>query len=310
MNIIFMGTPDFAVPTLRKLVDRYNVEAVFTQPDRPSGRGKKISQSSIKKLAVSCGIKVYQPKKLKDDKTAIAELKSVNPDFIVVVAYGQILPKEVLQIPKYGCINLHASLLPEYRGAAPINWCIINGETETGNTTMFMDEGLDTGDILLNSRINITDNMTAGELHDILMEDGADLVVRTLEGVKSQDIKGKKQGKPTTEYAKMLNKHMANINWNLDAVSIKNFIRGLNPWPVAYTTYKRKNMKIYSSVLTNEDSKGQPGLIVEVLEKGIKVCCKDKIILIDKIQFPGKRSMKVSEYIRGNSIEKGIILGM
>ncbi|WP_446899460.1 methionyl-tRNA formyltransferase [Clostridium sp. LBM24168] len=310
MDIVFMGTPDFAVPTLKKMIERYNVKAVLTQPDKPSGRGKKLSQSPVKQIGLSYGIKVYQPKKLKDDIDVLSKLKRINPDFIVVVAYGQILTKQVLDIPKYGCVNLHASLLPKYRGAAPINWCIINGENETGNTTMFMDEGLDTGDILMSSRVEITKNMTAGELHDILMEDGAELVVKTLEGIKNGTVNRKKQGETTTEYAAMLNKNMAIIDWNLNSKSIKNFIRGLNPWPVAYTIYEGKNMKIYGAEITEENSKGQPGLIVGVSEKGIKVCCKDKIILIDTIQFPGKRVMKVSEYIRGNSIEKGKIFGI
>lgn len=309
MDIVFMGTPDFAVPTLKKLIEEYNVRAVFTQPDRPSGRGKKLSQSPVKKIAMSFGIEVYQPEKLKDDMDVLNELKKINPDFIVVVAYGQILTKQVLDIPKYGCINLHASLLPKYRGAAPINWCIINGENETGNTTMFMDEGLDTGDILMNSKVEITEDMTAGELHDILMEDGAELVVKTLEGVKNGDLDRRKQGETTTEYARMLNKNMARIDWSLKSASIKNFIRGLNPWPVAYTAYEGKNMKIYSAEVMEETSKGQPGLIVGVSEKGIKVCCRDKIILIDTIQFPGKRAMTVREYIRGNSIEDGKMLG-
>lgn len=309
MDIVFMGTPDFAVPTLKKLAEKYNVKAVFTQPDRPSGRGKKLSQSPVKQTALSFGIKIYQPEKLKDDINIINELSKINPDFIVVVAYGQILTRQVLDIPKHGCINLHASLLPKYRGAAPINWCIIDGENETGNTTMFMDEGLDTGDILLSSTVKITEDMTAGELHDILMEDGAELVVKTLEGVENGTVVRKKQGKTTTKYAKMLSKNIARIDWNSNAENIRNFIRGLNPWPVAYTTYEGKNMKIYSAEETGENSKGQPGLIVGVSEKGIKVCCRDKIILADTIQFPGKRTMKVGEYIRGNSIDEGKILG-
>ena len=310
MDIVFMGTPDFAVTSLKSLIEKFNVRAVFTQPDRPKGRGKKISQSPVKKTALSYGIKeIYQPEKLKEDTISIQKLKSINPDFIVVVAYGQILTKQILDIPKYGCINLHASLLPKYRGAAPINWCIIDGEKETGNTTMLMDEGLDTGDILMSNKVEITENMTAGELHDILMEDGANLIIKTLKKFKDGTIIRKKQGKTCTNYAKMLNKNIAKINWQLDAKDIKNLIRGLNPWPVAYTNYGKKNMKIYKSKITDEISSMEPGTIIDVCEAGIKVCCKDKILLIEEIQFPGKRCMSVDEYIRGNSIEKGLILG-
>ncbi|MBA5850522.1 methionyl-tRNA formyltransferase [Clostridium sp. cel8] len=309
MDIVFMGTPDFAVPSLKKLIERYNVKAVFTQPDRPKGRGKKLSKSPVKEVAVVSGIDVYQPEKLKSDRKCLDALKSMKPDFIVVVAYGQILTREVLDIPKYGCINLHASLLPKYRGAAPINWCIINGERETGNTTMFMDEGLDTGDILLASKVQIGPDMTAGQLHDILMEDGADLLIKTIDGIINGTVQRKKQGESTTDYAKMLNKSIANINWESNAKDIKNFVRGLNPWPVAYTKYKGKTMKVYRVSVLDEIAKDKPGTLINVSEKGIKVCTMDKVILIDKIQFPGKRAMEVSEFIRGNSIESGLILG-
>jgi methionyl-tRNA formyltransferase len=309
MNIVFMGTPDFAVPALEKLIERYNVKAVFTQPDRPKGRGKKLSKSAVKETAEEFGVDVYQPEKLRNDKYSLEIIKSMCPDFIVVVAYGQILSREVLDIPKYGCVNLHASILPKYRGAAPINWCIIDGEKETGNTTMLMNEGLDTGDILLTSRVEIGDNVTAGELHDVLMEDGAGLLVRTLDGVLRGEIHGKKQGESPTQYAGMLDKHMANINWQNNAADIKNFIRGLNPWPAARTIYKGSAMKIYEAAVTEEKSSHVPGFIEEVSDEGIKVCTGDKIILIDKIQFPGKKVMKIKEYIRGNSIECKSVLG-
>lgn len=180
MKIVFMGTPEFAVPSLQAIIDNFEVEAVFTQPDKPKGRGKKISMSPVKELALKHNIKVYQPERLKKEPQIIEELRSIKPDFIIVVAYGQILPKEVIDIPKYACINLHASLLPKYRGAAPINWAIIKGEKKSGNTTMLMDVGLDTGDMLLKQEVTITEDMTAGELHDILMKDGAKLLVETI----------------------------------------------------------------------------------------------------------------------------------
>lgn len=309
MNIVFMGTPDFAVPSLKKLIEKFNVMAVFTQPDKPKGRGKKLGMSAVKEVAVQYDIPVYQPEKLRKDIEALESLKNMNPDFIVVVAYGQILTKEVLDIPKHGCINLHASLLPKYRGAAPINWAIINGEKESGNTTMFMDVGLDTGDMLLKSHVDITEDMTAGELHDILMEDGAGLLVRTLEGIEGKTIKREKQGDSTTAYAAMLNKDMAKIDWNLSNRKIKNLIRGLNPWPIAYTQYEGKNMKIYEATILDENSNYNPGYVMDVCNEGIKVACKEGAILLTNIQFPGGKPMKVSEYIRGHKLNKGITLG-
>ena len=226
MNIVFMGTPDFAVPSLKKLIKEFEVKAVFTQPDKPKGRGKKLAMSPVKEVAVENNIPVFQPEKLKNDSEIMQKLKDMKPDFIIVVAYGQILTKEVLDIPKYGCINLHASLLPKYRGAAPINWAIINGEKESGNTTMLMDVGFDTGDMLLKSNVEITENMTAGELHDILMEDGGELLVKTINGLLEGTISREKQGETPTDYAKMLNKDIAKIDWNLSSNNIKNYIRG------------------------------------------------------------------------------------
>jgi methionyl-tRNA formyltransferase len=309
MDIVFMGTPEFAVPALKKLIEEFNVLAVFTQPDRPKGRGKKLGVSAIKEIALQHDIPVYQPEKLKNDSEALKSLKNMNPDFIVVVAYGQILTKEVIEIPKEGCINLHASLLPKYRGAAPINWAIMNGEKESGNTTMFMDVGLDTGDMLLKSNVEITDNMTAGNLHDILMEDGANLLVKTLKGIANKIIERKKQGDSSTSYASMLNKDMAKIDWNLSNQSVKNLIRGLNPWPVAYTQYEGRNMKIYEGNILNENNSYKPGYVIDVSNDGIKVACKEGAILLTTIQFSGGKPMKVSEYIKGHELNKDIILG-
>ena len=239
MKIVFMGTPDFAVPSLKRLIEEYGVEAVFTQPDKPKGRGKKMAFSPVKEVAVEHDIKVFQPLKLKEDREAIEYLKDLKPDFIIVVAYGQILTKEVLDIPVYGCINLHASLLPMYRGAAPLNWVVVNGEKKSGNTTMLMDVGLDTGDMLLKDEVDITEDMTAGELHDILMDRGANLLVDTINGLKAGTITPIKQEGETC-YAKMLNKEIAKIDWNCSSREVHNLIRGLNPWPIAHnrTIYK------------------------------------------------------------------------
>ena len=302
MKIVFMGTPEFAVPSLKKIIDTFGVECVFTQPDKPKGRGKKISYSPVKEVALEHNIKVLQPIKLKNDEEAVKYLKDLKPDFIIVVAFGQILTKEVLDIPKYGCINLHASLLPMYRGAAPLNWAIINGEKKSGNTTMLMDVGLDTGDMLLKDEVEITEDMTAGNLHDILMERGADLLIKTMEGLYNGTITPEKQSEETF-YAKMLNKELALINWNDSAKDIHNLIRGLNPWPIAYTNYEDKPMKVYESQVLGEDSKKEPGTIVSVSKEGMKVATKEGTLLIKKIQFPNGKPLTIEQYINGNEIK-------
>lgn len=304
MKIVFMGTPDFAVPSLEALIEKYGVEAVFTQPDRPKGRGKKMAFSAVKEVAVKHDIKVFQPEKLKDDRDAIEYLKDLKPDFIIVVAFGQILTKEVLDIPKYGCINLHASLLPMYRGAAPLNWVVINGEKKSGNTTMLMDVGLDTGDMLLKDEVEITENMTAGELHDILMVRGGDLLIKTIEGVVNGTIKGIKQEGETC-YAKMLSKNTGKISWNNSALDIHNLIRGLNPWPIAHTTYKDENMKIYESEVLAENSNKEPGTILSVNKTGMKVSCSEGVLLVKKVQFPNGKPLTIEQYINGKDIEIG-----
>ena len=304
MKIVFMGTPDFAVPSLEALIEKYGVEAVFTQPDRHKGRGKKMAFSAVKEVAVKHDIKVFQPEKLKDDREAIEYLKDIRPDFIIVVAFGQILTKEVLDIPKYGCINLHASLLPMYRGAAPLNWVVINGEKKSGNTTMLMDVGLDTGDMLLKDEVEITENMTAGELHDILMVRGGNLLIETIEGVANGTVKGIKQEGETC-YAKMLSKNTGKISWDKSAREIHNLIRGLNPWPIAHTTYKDDNMKIYESEVLNENSNKEPGTILSVNKTGMKVSCKDGILLVKKVQFPNGKPLTIEQYINGKDIEVG-----
>lgn len=284
MKIVFMGTPEFAVPSLKKIIETYGVESVFTQPDKPKGRGKKMAYSPVKEVALENNIKVFQPVKLKEDTEALEYLKELKPDFIIVVAFGQILTKEVLDIPKYGCINLHASLLPMYRGAAPLNWAVIKGEKKSGNTTMLMDVGLDTGDMLLKDEVEITDNMTAGELHDVLMDRGAELLINTIDGLYNGSIIPEKQSEETF-YAKMLNKELGRINWNNSAKDIHNLIRGLNPWPIAHTTYDDKSMKIYESEVLCENSNKEPGTIINVSKEGMKVSTGLGVLLIKKFNF-------------------------
>lgn len=309
MKIIFMGTPDFAVPSLETLIEKFGVQCVFTQPDRPKGRGNKVTMSPVKEVALKNNIPVLQPIKLKNNSEMIELIKGYKPDFIIVVAFGQILTKDILDIPKYGCINLHASLLPKYRGAAPINWCIINGEVESGNTTMLMDIGIDTGDMLLKQTIALDDKITAGELHDILSNNGAKLLIESIEGLVNKTITPEKQQDSLSNYAPMLNKNLAEINWNKSSKEIHNLIRGLNPRLVTYTYYKGITMKIYESEVVDKNSKLEPGTIIDVSKSGIEVTTKDKVLLIKKIQFPNSKPLKVSEYLNGNDIETNVKLG-
>lgn len=307
MKIVFMGTPDFAVPSLKVLIENHDVICVFTQPDRPKGRGKKVSISEVKEVALANNIKIFQPIKLKEEKEMIEYIKESKPDYIVVVAFGQILTKEILDIPKYGCINLHGSILPMYRGAAPINWAIIKGEKISGNTTMLMDEGLDTGDMLLKDEVAIDEDMTAGELYDILKIRGSKLLLDTLDEFSKNKIKPIKQNDDTF-YAKMLDKSIAFINWSDSATNISNLIRGLNPWPIAYTNYNDEKMKIYKAKVIEDESINIPGEILSVTKDGIKVGCLKGTLNITEIQFPNGRPLKVAEYINGHEIKTNIIL--
>lgn len=309
MNIVFMGTPEFAVPTLNSMIENYNVIAVFTQPDKPKGRGKKMAFSEVKEAALLHDIPVFQPDKIRNNLECLNYLKDLQPDIIIVVAYGQILPKEILDLPKYGCINLHASILPKYRGAAPINWCIINGEKVSGNTTMLMDVGLDTGDILLQSEVKITENMTAGQLHDILMIDGAELMVKTINNMKDNNISPIPQDDSKSCYSPMLSKDKAVIDWSKPSEEINNFIRGLNPWPIAHTTMKNESMKIFKASVVKKESNKAYGTILNVSKEGILVSTAKDCLLIQEIQFSNGKRMTVEQYINGNTIDEGVILG-
>lgn len=308
MNVIFMGTPEFAVPTLNKLHEcGHNIQLVVTQPDKPSGRGKKLKKSEVKEAAESLNLPVFQPDKIKKPEN-IEELKKYNPDVIVVVAYGQILSKEILELPKYGCINVHASLLPKLRGAAPLNWAIINGETTTGVTTMQMDVGLDTGDMLLKSEVEIDENMNVGELHDILMEKGADLLIKTLEKLEKNELVPQKQDDSLSNYAPMFNNENRKINWNKSAKEIHDLIRGLSPWPTAYFSMDDKTVKVYESIYTNEKTNHQPGFVIKVDNEGIYVAANEGTVILKEIQMPGKNKMKVDAYLRGNKFPEHILL--
>jgi len=303
-----MGTPEIAVPCLEKLIEEnHEIVGVVTRTDKPKGRGKKLAMPPVKEIAVKNDINVYQPKKARD-KDFINEIRVLSPDLIIVVAYGQILPKEILEIPKYGCVNVHVSLLPKYRGSAPINWVIINGEEKTGVSTMYMDEGLDTGDIILQKEIDLNDEITAGELHDKIMYMGADLLKDTVNMIESGNAPRAKQVDAESSYAPIMDKSLGKIDFSKSAKEIHNLVRGVNPWPSAYTNYDGETMKVWKTKITVEDSTKEPGTIIEVNKDGIKVCTKDKIILFEEIQMPNKKRVLVGEYIKGNTIKTGVVL--
>ncbi|CEK39261.1 methionyl-tRNA formyltransferase [[Clostridium] sordellii] len=310
MKIVFMGTPEFAVPCLQKIIDEgHEVLAVVTQPDKPKGRGKKLAMPPVKELALKYNIDVYQPVKARED-SFVEKLKEINPELIVVVAFGQILPKSILDIPKFGCVNVHASLLPKYRGAAPLNWVIINGEEKTGVTTMYMDVGLDTGDMILKSEIPLDDEITAGELHDKMMVQGAEVLKDTIDLISKGEAPREKQNDEETCYSPIMDKSLGNIDWSKSATDIHNLIRGVNPWPSAYTTYDKQTMKIWKTKVLDKLSEKTPGTILSVDKNGIEVSTGDKVLQISEIQMSGKKRMIVSEYIKGNDISTGIVLGI
>lgn len=310
MKIVFMGTPEFAVPCLQKIIDEgHEVLAVVTQPDKPKGRGKKLAMPPVKELALKYDIDVYQPVKAREE-SFVEKLKEINPELIVVVAFGQILPKSILDIPKFGCVNVHASLLPKYRGAAPLNWVIINGEEKTGVTTMYMDVGLDTGDMILKSEIPLDDEITAGELHDKMMVQGAEVLKDTINLISKGEAPREKQNDEETCYSPIMDKSLGNIDWSKSATDIHNLIRGVNPWPSAYTTYDKQTMKIWKTKVLDKSSEKTPGTIINVDKNGIEVSTGDKVLQISEIQMSGKKRMIVSEYIKGNDISTGIVLGI
>jgi methionyl-tRNA formyltransferase len=303
-----MGTPGFAVPTLEMLhSEGHDIELVVTQPDKPSGRGKKLRKSEVKEKAEELGLKIFQPEKIKS-KENVEYLKTFNPDVIVVVAYGQILSRNILEIPRLGCINVHASLLPKLRGAAPLNWAIINGEKKSGVTTMMMDVGLDTGDMLLKTEIEIGKDMTVGELHDILMVEGGHLLIETLNKLEKNEITPKKQDESITSYAPMIDKETLKIDFKGKPENIHNLIRGLSPWPAAFFTMDGMNVKVYRSSYTNEVSGLSQGTVIKVSDEGIFVAVSEGTVILKEIQMPGKNRMTVQSYLRGNKFPENIML--
>ena len=304
MKVIFMGTPDFSVGTLEELIRAgHEVVLAVTQPDKPKGRGKEMQFTPVKEVALKHGIPVFQPKKIRDAES-IEELRKYPADVMVVIAFGQIVPKEVLEMTPYGCINVHASLLPKYRGAAPIQWSIIDGESVTGVTTMQMDEGLDTGDMLLKTELPISPKETGGSLHDKLAEAGAKLCVETLKALEEKTVVAEKQGETTTAYARMLDKKLGNIDWNNGAEEIERLIRGLNPWPSAYTMWEDKVMKIWEAEVVEGEEKSETGTIVKVEKDGFFVQTGKGLLKITQLQIPGKKRMDAGAFLRGYSIKE------
>lgn len=307
MKIVFMGTPEFAVPTLDAIVKKHEVLAVFTQPDKPKGRGKKMLFSAVKEKALEYGLEVYQPLKVKEPEF-VEIIKNFAPDVIVVVAFGQILSEEILNIPKYGCINVHGSILPEYRGAAPIQWSIIDGREYGGVTTMYMAKGLDSGDMILKAKEKITENDTYGSLYDRLSVIGADLLIETLELIENGTAPRVPQNNDEATLAPMITREMEHIDWTKKGIDVVNLIKGLNPQPVAYTLLNGEKLKIWFAEEEKQNYNGVPGEIVDVRKKDFVVMSGEGAVAVKEVQVQGGKKMTADAYMRGHAIEKGTIL--
>lgn len=306
-RIVFMGTPSIAVPSLKALVENgFDIPLVITQPDKPKGRGHAVQFPPVKEYALATGLEVYQPEKIKNNTEVMEKLKSISPDFFAVVAYGKILPQEVLDIPKVAPVNVHFSLLPKYRGPAPVNWAIMNGEKETGVDTMLMDAGMDTGDILLTVKTPIL-KKNAGELADELAITGAELLIKTLNDF--ENIIPAKQDHEKATKAPMMNKEMGLINWNTDALQIERMVRAFTPWPASYSILDNKKIKIFKSEVEEVNHDNTAGTILSVTKDSFTVACGINALKIFELQLEGKKRMDVKSFLAGYKIEKGIMLG-
>jgi len=314
MKVVFMGTPDFAVPCLEALVrSGHEVIAAVTQPDKPKGRGGQMAYPPVKETALAHGIPVYQPRRVREEEFQNT-LRELAPDVAVVVAFGQILPQSVLDTPKYGCINVHASLLPKYRGAAPIQWAVIDGEKKSGVTTMQMDAGLDTGDMLVVKELELDPKETGGSLFDKLSALGAEALLETLEQIEAGTLQPVKQGETTTAYAAMLDKKMGQIDFTWSAERIERLIRGLNPWPSAYTYLNGKTLKVWDADVLTETVEGSqqeivPGSILEVRKDTFLIACGEGVLAIRELQLEGKKRMNAEDFLRGYQLTEGTMLG-
>lgn len=316
MKVVYMGTPDFAVYTLDAIVKAgHEVLRVVTQPDKAKGRGKKLQYTPVKEKALEYGLQVSQPEKVREE-SFMEELEALAPDVIVVVAFGQILPERILNIPKHGCINVHASLLPAYRGAAPIQWAVIDGLSVSGVTTMYMEKGLDTGDIIEQSYLSLAEDETGGSLFDRLAKEGATLLLSTLEKLEAGTATRTKQDDSKSSYAKMLTKDMGNLDFTKDAMTLERLIRGLNPWPSAYTRLKDKTLKVYVAKIIDEEQTllltsdaTVPGTVIAVDKKSFTVRCGVGALQILNLQLEGKKRMDTAAFLLGYKIELGEMLG-
>ena len=308
MKIIFMGTPDFAAASLEALIaSRHEIQAVVTQPDKPKGRKGELTPSPVKVIAKREGIKVYQPLKVRDEEF-VKTLRAYNPDVMVVVAFGQIIPLSILKMPKFGCVNIHGSLLPKYRGAAPIQWAVLDGEKETGITTILMDEGIDTGDILLKKTIKIDADETSGSLFDKLMALGAKTILETLDELEKGSLTPTKQGESPTAYAKMFTKAMGLIDFTRSAKELDCFVRGMNPWPSAYTLLAGKTLKLWK--VRAVEGGGKAGSVIEIGKESFTIACGEGAIEVLEVQLEGKKRMSAGDFLKGSTLNIGQELGV
>ena len=304
MRIVFMGTPDFASASLKKLIDeKFDVVGVFTQPDKPKGRGMELCASPVKELALENGLPVFQPVKMRDG-TALAQIKALEPDILVVVAYGRILPDDILAVPKYGAINVHGSLLPKYRGAAPIQWAVLNGDKITGVTTMYLASEMDTGDIIYTAETEIGEYETSGELFDRLKDMGAELLVKTLRDIDAGTAPRAPQDNSKASYVTMLDKSICPIDWNKTPREVLKHIYGLQPWPVATMELEGKTVRVFAAKYTDGKTEKVPGAVVSTDKGGLEIACADgETLLITELQAPGKKRMGAEDYLRGHQIK-------
>lgn len=309
MRIVFMGTPDFSVPTLEALVaSEHEVVGVVTQPDKPKGRGKEIHMSPVKECALQHNVPVYQPVRARNE-AFVEEMRALHPDAMVVIAFGQILPKSLLDLPKYGCVNIHASLLPKYRGAAPIQWAVINGDEETGITTMMMDVEMDTGDMLEKTIVKLNPDETGGSLFDRLSLLGGDLILSTLDKLEKGEITPVPQDHEKATYVKKISKSMGDIDWTMDAVSIERLVRGLNPWPSAFTRWNGKMLKIWEAkVLPDPAEKVPCGSVISAGDDGLKIQTGNGVLCVTSLQLEGKKRMDTAAFLRGYQVESGCMM--
>lgn len=304
MRIVFMGTPDFASASLKKLIDeKFDVVGVFTQPDKPKGRGMELCASPVKELALENGLPVFQPVKMRDG-TALAQIKALEPDILVVVAYGRILPDDILAVPKYGAINVNGSLLPKYRGAAPIQWAVLNGDKITGVTTMYLASEMDTGDIIYTAETEIGEYETSGELFDRLKDMGAELLVKTLRDIDAGTAPRAPQDHSKASYVTMLDKSICPIDWNKTPREVLKHIYGLRPWPVATMELEGKTVRVFAAKYTDGKTEKVPGAVVSTDKGGLEIACADgETLLITELQAPGKKRMGAEDYLRGHQIK-------